>query len=65
MPDMAIHPKLSVKPCGFIIDLYLASVTSKNCWQQAVFTSATKPSETGAINSAKGTVAKLGKTEGM
>ncbi len=65
MPNIAIHSKLSVTLSGFIIDLYLASVTSKNCWQQEVFPSATKPSDTGAINSAKGIVAKLGRAEGM
>jgi SUMO ligase MMS21 Smc5/6 complex component len=47
MPDIAIHPKLSVTLCGFIIDLYLACVTSKNCWQQEALPSVTKPSEIG------------------
>jgi hypothetical protein len=65
MPDIANNSKFSVTLSGFIIDLYLASVTSKNCWQQEVFPSATKPSDTGAINSGKGIVAKLGRTEGM
>jgi hypothetical protein len=36
MPDIAIHPKLSVTLCGFITDLHLACVTSKNYWQQEV-----------------------------
>ena len=64
MPDIPIPRKLSVTLCGFIIDLHLACVTSKNCWQQEVLPSVTDPLETGVINSAKGIVAKLGKTEG-
>jgi len=38
MPDIAIHPKLSVALCGFIIDLHLACVTLKNYSQQGAFT---------------------------
>ena len=51
MPDISIHPKLSIMLRGFIIDLHLASVTSKNCWQQEVLPSVTKASETGVRNS--------------
>jgi hypothetical protein len=53
MPDIAIHPKLSVTLCGFIIDLHLASVISKNCWQQEASQSVAKPSEIGVRNLAK------------
>ncbi len=47
MLDIAIHPKLSVTLCGFIIDLHLAFVTSKNCWQQEALPSVMKLSENG------------------
>jgi hypothetical protein len=53
MPDIAVHSKLSVTLCGFIIDLHLAAVTSNNCWQQEALLSVTKQSETGARNSVK------------
>jgi hypothetical protein len=64
MPDIAIHPKLSVTLCDFTTDLYLASVTSKNCWQQEALPSVSKLSEIGVINSGKGIAVKLGRTEG-
>ncbi|MFT7089579.1 MAG: SUMO ligase MMS21 Smc5/6 complex component, partial [Glaciecola sp.] len=38
---------------GFIIDLYLACVTSKNCWQQEALVSVMKPSEIGVRNLVK------------
>lgn len=46
MWGIAIHPKLSVTMRGFIIDLHLASETSKNNSQQEVLQSAMKQSET-------------------
>ncbi len=64
MPDIAIHPKLLVMLCGFITDLHLACVTSKNCWQQEALPSVTKLSEIGVINSGKGIVVKSGRTGG-
>lgn len=59
MPDIAIHPKKSVTLCGFITDLHLASVTSKNCCQQEALPSVMKLSEIGVINSGKGIVVKI------
>jgi hypothetical protein len=64
MLDIAIPPKLSVTLYGFIIDLHLAFVTSKNCWQQWALMLVTKLSEIGVINSGEGIVVKLARTEG-
>jgi hypothetical protein len=47
---IATHHKLSATLCGFIIDLHLASVTSKHYSQQEAFPSVMKPSETGVLH---------------
>jgi hypothetical protein len=41
------------------MDLHLACVTSKNCYQQEALPSVTKRSEIGVVNSGKGIVVKL------
>jgi hypothetical protein len=46
------------------LDLHLACVTSKNCWQQGALLSVTKLSEIGVINSGKGIVVKSGRSGG-
>ncbi|MFQ3208496.1 MAG: hypothetical protein ACI9IT_002663 [Glaciecola sp.] len=47
--DIASHPKLSFTLFGFIIDLQLDYVTSKNRWQQEALPSVTKLSEVSMV----------------